>query len=651
MAKKRSTLSPSDPLLEFHKQVDLYPEYHSKAIKELVAQQRKMLKIYDYLPERGAKAVAWIERMCVLVEGERAGEPVKLLLWMKWLICSIFCFWGNFEVEQFDNYGNLIGVEVKYLRVVNDVLLVIATGNAKTSFLAQIIEYCLYSSEFPAPKIYIGSNSYDQSRLCFDTVLSSIEHQPILKDYADLRPSKGEIEVPKTGGKLKAMSSRGTNFEGIVPCVILIDEIHGMATSEYAHNLRKSTKRDDTLVIETTTQGTVRGGYLDERVELARNTLAGNTSEPNYRQLFVLFEQDDEQEIFESYESGDIGVLRKSNPSIGTTVSPTLLKGKVQEMKNDPSKRTINLTKNFNIPQNPETSYFSKRECQTKPFDESIFNGAPVFFGFDMAYTRSPESDLACLTMLMVDPETRREYSKDFYFLPELWEHQATEGNEIKLVRECMIRNKSRVDSNINYNPRQKKYGYQKYIDRGDMILVNRDLCQELKEITGQEFDVTGITEQFILAYLAKLQRTYNFIPCKFGLDPNKASEIESFVNANIYSWDGNKPAIRFQIEKKTISNPIIEDTKDVRARGLVYNNNRLTELHFAAAQAKIDNAGYIVFTNTQAQRKDGVIAHLAARSAYKVFTTVQDKGVQNMAMLTTWWSENRERINAVLEG
>ena len=87
-----------------------------------------------------------------------------------------------------------------------------------------------------------------------------------------------------------------------------------------------------------------------------------------------------------------------------------MLTGKIREMIDDPSKRTVNLTKNFNIPQNGESSFFSKDECMTNIFNEEIFCNAPVFIGLDMAWTRSPSADLACVSLLMVNPFTERRY-------------------------------------------------------------------------------------------------------------------------------------------------------------------------------------------------------------------------------------------------
>ena len=98
-------------------------------------------------------------------------------------------------------------------------------------------------------------------------------------------------------------------------------------------------------------------------------------------------------------------------------------------------------------------------------------------------------------------------------------------------------------------------------------------------------------------------------------------------------------------MEDKKNSNPIIQSTKEVRSRGLVYNNNRLTELHFAACEAKEDQYGNITFTNPMYERKDGVIANLAARSAVNVFINNKDTGEANLEYLRGYFGESQETI------
>jgi phage terminase large subunit-like protein len=642
----------TNPFLKYLEEVEKNPREYSKEIIAQVKLQREMLKKYDFVEEQGKKCVDWIEKHCYLTEGENSGERVKLMLWHKWIIYSIFCFYGYLDVEEFDEDGKFVGIVNKYVRIVKDVLIIVASGNSKTTLLAMIILYVMYHNKvLPSPKIYIGSNAYKQSKVCFDVARKIIRKNQELEKYAIIRQSIGEIEIEETNAKVMAMSSTGDNYEGIIPALLVIDEIHAMTTSTYADNLRKSTKRSDSLIIEITTDGTVRGGYLDQRKELANNLLFNKTEEKDYRKFFAIYKQDSEEEVFEAFRNGDISLLRKSNPALSIAVSVDDLKNKVRDMMNDPKLKVITLTKNFNVPQNPITSFFSETECRAKPFNEDIFYEAPVFLGLDMAYTRNPSNDLTALTMMMVNPFTNEEYYKDFYFLPKWWEQEYREDGQTNIRMKDMVIEKSRVDTNILYNPKQNAYGYQMYADRGDVIVVDEQLIEELVQEFGEQArcDTTGITEDFVKFYIAHLERKYNWLICKFGLDPNKAYKLKSFSETNIPSTDGKNPVISFRMEDKKNSNPIILSTKDIRKQGKVYCNNKLTELHFASAIAKEDSYGNIIFTNAMYSRKDGVISHLSSRSAYNVYTTNKHTGNDNLELLKTWWRENQERIDGIL--
>ncbi len=641
------------PFFQYIEDVEKNPLRYSKWIVKQVKLQREMLKIYDFNEEEGKKACDWIEKYCYLTEGENAGQRVKLMLWHKWIIYSIFCFYGNLDVEDFDEDGNYLGIVNKYVRIVNDSLIVVASGNSKTTLLAFIILYVIFHRKvLPSPKVYIGSNAYRQSKVCFDTIRKIIERNPELSKHAKIRQSIGEIEIDETNAKVNAMSSDGDNYEGIIPALLVIDEIHAMQTSTYADNLRKSTKRSDKLIFEITTEGTCRGGYLDERKDLAKNLLDDTAEEKDYRKFFAIYEQDSEKEVFDAYRN-DIGLWRKSNPGLGISVSVEELKDKVKGMMNDPKQKVITLTKNFNIPQNPVTSFFSETECRTKPFNEDIFYNAPVFLGLDMAYTRNPSNDLTALKMLMVNPFTNEEYSKDIYFIPKWWEEEYKENDQVVIRMNDMVIAKSKCDTNILYNPKQNAYGYKMYADRGDVVIVDEDLIEKLVNEFGEQArcDTTGITEDFVRFYIAHLELKYHWTICKFGLDPNKAFKLKAFAESNIPSTDGKNPVISFRMEDHKNSNPIILSTKDIRKQGKVYNNNKLTELHFASAIARTDQYGNVTFTNPMYSRKDGIIAEFSARSSYNVYTTNKDTGTENLERLKMWWKENEDRLNEILSG
>ena len=145
------------------------------------------------------------------------------------------------------------------------------------------------------------------------------------------------------------------------------------------------------------------------------------------------------------------------------------------------------------------------------------------------------------------------------------------------------------------------------------------------------------------------MELKYQWTICKFGLDPNKAFKLKAFAESNIPSTDGKNPVIQFRMEDHKNSNPVILSTKDIRKQGKVYNNNKLTELHFASAIARTDQFGNVTFTNPMYSRKDGIIAEFSARSSYAVYTTNKDTGTDNLERLKRWWKDNENALNEKL--
>ena len=120
----------NNPFIEYLEAVESSPSDYPKEIVQQCKLQREMLKKFDFIEQKGKSCVDWIEKFCVLTEGENAGDKVKLMLWQKWVIYSIFCFYGNLKVEEFDEKGKFVGLVDKYVRIVNDVLIFAESSSA-----------------------------------------------------------------------------------------------------------------------------------------------------------------------------------------------------------------------------------------------------------------------------------------------------------------------------------------------------------------------------------------------------------------------------------------------------------------------------------------------------------------------------------------
>jgi phage terminase large subunit-like protein len=575
---------------QYHALVEEHPDRFCEAMKQKVELDKKLLshpKI-RYEEEYAESILNWLKTQIIVPEGIDAGKPLKLSIHQQYQFACIFGFWIEEKRNIYDDFGKVIGEEDVLNRLTKNVFLLLASGSGKTTGIASLCTLLLSTELIPDPQIFIGSNAYQQSKLCFETTKKMLQSNKILNKPIRYQASLGRLENPKNNGKMVAMSSQGKNFEGIQPAIIILDEIHAFKDSQYAEDLKKSTKRDDQLIFEITTQGTVRNGYLDNRLEFLRKILKGEIIDLT-TQIFI-YEQDDKNEIEEAYRTRNVEKLFKSNPNMLNTSSEKMILEKVDKAMNDLSARPVVLSKNFNIPQNSTSIFYNENECRTKNFDESLFNSYSCFLGLDMALSRSVDCDLTALTFMIVNPNSGNRYHLDYFFLPEFYK----EGDTLK----PMIDEKSKLD----------KIDYRYFAERGELIILK---------------GAYEITEQYIIDFIDKVINERKLHVLKFGLDPNKAINLK----AHFQNMTGDiKFVLDFRSEQRKFNTPVILSNQENRNNGKVYSNNKLSEIHFANAVAERDSNDYILLKNEKRQRKDMVIAHLASESAYHVWSVGFDE-------------------------
>lgn len=567
---------------EYHKLMDKYPRRFGQEIHLARKRVEDIYLIkYDYKSNMVNFYINWLEsNVHIPVEG---GKPqlLKLTPMQKYLIGIIFGFYGNVSKKEVDENGNIIE-NVAYQRIIKDITMVIGSGSGKSTLLAGIAMLIQEMGIFGNPDVYIGSNAYTTSKQLFDKIKSMIDYAMTDTNY-QIQSSVGTISNNTFNGKIKAMSSKGDTYEGIEPYMLIIDEVHLFKTPEYVNNLKKNaTKRPDMFTFEITTQGFERGGYLDRRIEYLRQL---NRQEvQNDREFAFIFENESEDEVIDAYYNEDYDIYYKSNPNAGYSQSLDAIHSSILDMMNDPSKKGVTFTKNFNIPQTKTNIYFSTKECESISFDESILYGKPCFLGLDVAWTRTPESDLSSFTIRVHDLYTDNIYKKDYYFLPKYWKQ-----DDEKLVD--MIGPKSQHDG----------IDYDYFIARNDIIVV----------------DSWEITEDYLINFMIEKVVEFNLKPLKFGLDPNKAENIKLLFNANM---EDKMFCLDYRSEKKVINTPMIEGMKEERNSKKVFTNNKLTEIHLSNTEVNEDNNGYKIFVNSSGTQKDGTISEVAAKSAEFVF-------------------------------
>ncbi len=353
---------------------------------------KNMINSEEYIKDdkQVERAVFFIENFCKHYEGEYFGQNFKLNLWQKAFIASIFGFYKEFEYEILDENGVLNdNYEVKRLRVFKEVTLIVGSGNGKSTLAGAIITYIMFGLNVNAPKCYIASNTKEQSAITFDYAKNMVKQNNELLRNCRIIESRHKLYVQNGMGICYPMSSNKKGHEGINASFIVIDEIHEMKQDNVVYDLKKSIKRKDLLILEISTQGKVRGGYIDDRLEYIDKVLKDELTDERLNPW--IFEQDSEEELYENPKNA-----QKSNPQLGSSVTVIDIEEKINKAKSDfVQKRTI-LSKNFNIPQTSTSVFFTENECTVNSYDENMLFGSSGFIGLDNAYT----NDLGCLTYI-----------------------------------------------------------------------------------------------------------------------------------------------------------------------------------------------------------------------------------------------------------
>ncbi len=106
----------------------------------------------------------------------------------------------------------------------------------------------------------------------------------------------------------------------------------------------------------------------------------------------------------------------KANPGLGTIKSKEYLEQMVSKAKSDPSFKPTVMVKDFNLKQNPVTSWLRFEEIINETtFDMEKVSKSYAIGGVDLSSVR----DLTCATLLIRKPNDENVYVLQQYFIPQ----------------------------------------------------------------------------------------------------------------------------------------------------------------------------------------------------------------------------------------
>lgn len=494
--------------------------------------------IFDLKP--GTIRIDFIETFCKHTKSPFNGMPFELELWEKALLQTAY----GFKMSE------------SGLRRFNEVILLIARKNGKTTFVAGIdlSEFFLSSG---GVDIVCASNTTEQANILFEEINNMREQSPALSKDTRSKKNIYHIYSPKTKNKIKKLSAQSRNKDGYNIEVGCIDEVHEMTDSKVYDAIKQSqSTKKEPLIFIITTEGTTVGGFLDNKLDYVRKMLKGDIDDE--RVLPWLYTQDSTKEIYD-----DPKTWMKSNPSLGVVKTTNYLDDIMNKSKHDLSTRVTMLCKDFNIKQADSGSWLSFEDLNNEEgYSIDDLRDSYAVGGVDLSST----TDLTAAVLVIQKRGSSKKFVIPHFFMPsEVLEKRIKEDN----------------------------VPYDIWLKKGYITLTD-----------GNQNDFSMVTQWFM-----KNIQSYGIRPLWVGYDP-----------WNSQYWIKEMEDLGFNMEKirqgiYTLSEPMKILEADLKNNIVNYNNNPILKWCLSNTQAKVDLNGNIQPSKLSSKYKriDGTVALIIA--------------------------------------
>lgn len=366
---------------------------------ELITELEKLIEDfknpeYYYDTKKAKKKMFFMENCVRLTKSPFYGKPMKLMLWQKAFIETIYS-WKMTE-DGTDRFKR--------------VLLLIARKNGKSETCSGLALTELITGN-EGSDIVCSSNDDNQANILYEAI--NAMRLMIDSKQKDTWKNQQCIKCMMNGSKVFKLSDRTRNKEGRNIDFAIVDEVHEMRDNTIVKSIEQSQSlKPNPKLILITTEGFINDGFLDEELKRARRILNGeDDSISAERYLPWLYTQDSEQEIWTDEQS-----WFKSNPTLGIVKRWDYLREQVDLARKSNADRMFTLSKDFNLKvSNSEAWLMSETLVYEMGYELESFRGSLCLGGVDLAET----TDMCSAKVLMMHKDDKKKYIHSMYWIPE----------------------------------------------------------------------------------------------------------------------------------------------------------------------------------------------------------------------------------------
>ena len=313
---------------------------------------------------RAARPVDFMERFLVPTKGDY--DKMQLMGWQCFIECNLYG-WIHRETG---------------LRRFREGLVLVGTGNGKSTMMAGNATYLSCKDEERGADIYLLANSKEQAGITFGECSRQIQASPALAKR--FRPLRDGVYYDKMQASIKPRSSDSKRLDGLNPHGAIFDEIHEYRDFKLLNIIkRKTVKRRQPMVIYITTMGNVIDGPLAYYYDLFTDAMEGKLLPEVGDRMFCFIAELDPEDDIEDPEN-----WIKANPGIGVTLDLEELKKQWERAKAVPSERADFICKQLDIMVNADDMAFVQPEVIRRnkgTVEEESLLGRRCYGGFDLS--------------------------------------------------------------------------------------------------------------------------------------------------------------------------------------------------------------------------------------------------------------------------
>lgn len=311
-------------------------------------------------------------------------------------------------------FANILGFYYKEsgYRVCRDALLFCPRKWSKTTSVASLAIYdCLFGDS--DAQAYVASNSFAQSKICFDIIRNSLKAlDPKLSHFRLNREIIYNLMANRTSF-IRCLSTSADRLDGLNASVIINDEFAQADSADLKNVLTSSMGvRKNPLTVTITTASSKLESPFVAMLENYKKILEGEID--NDRVFSIIFQPDEEDDI------SDIKTWHKVQPHLGITVNEEFYKAEYQKAIMSADDMLEFKTKLLNVfTKNTTEIWINKSiiEKNTECFDFSMLKARPQAM---VSVDLSVKDDFSCVCYALYDSINKRFVFKNQYYIPRL---------------------------------------------------------------------------------------------------------------------------------------------------------------------------------------------------------------------------------------